>query len=312
MRFLYGLHHHNIDITEKVLSEYTSEELVRIPSNDVQRAHMFTDPMVNVKKIIIAIDDNGNEKCFKAEEDLVVNLTDHFEEKQSVKESIHKIRDSIQKSDNPKQTLTSLQNALTIEGGDFTEEYPEQLMSASFISKHSKVLEIGSNIGRNSLIIASLLNDDTNFVTLECDPKSYDLLVNNRNLNEFKFHCENSALSKKKLIQRGWTTIPSNYVLEGFKPVNTINYVQLKEKYNIEFDTLVIDCEGAFYHILKDMPEILDTVKLVLIENDFTDESQKDYVDEVFRKEGFSRVQNFGTVPAFPQYSGRFYEVWAK
>ena len=39
----------------------------------------------------------------------------------------------------------------------------------------------------------------------------------------------------------------SDELLPGYKPVNTITLEELNNKYNIEFDTLVLDCEGAFY-----------------------------------------------------------------
>jgi hypothetical protein len=98
-------------------------------------------------------------------------------------------------------------------------------------------------------MIASVLNDSSNLVTLECDLISYDQLKSNRNLNNFNFHIQNSALSARKLIQNGWTTIPSDELLPGYSQVNTITLSELKNKYQIEFDTLVLDCEGAFYFI---------------------------------------------------------------
>ena len=65
-------------------------------------------------------------------------------------------------------------------------------------------------------------------------------------------------------LQKDWNTIPSDTVLPGYKEVNTITYTDLVKKYNINFDTLVIDCEGAFYYILQDMPETLNNIKLLL------------------------------------------------
>ena len=67
---------------------------------------------------------------------------------------------------------------------------------------HEKVLEIGGNIGRNTLVIASILNS-SNLVTLECNLESCNQLNENKNLNKFSFFIENSALSAKKLIQIG-------------------------------------------------------------------------------------------------------------
>ena len=152
-------------------------------------------------------------------------------------------------------------------------------MAVKYLNGNEKVLEIGGNIGRNSLIIASILEDETNFVTLECDENIANQLTENRNLNNLKFHIESSALSNRKLIQRGWDTIPSDVLQNGFKWVNTITLDDLKTKYNIEFNTLVLDCEGAFYYILIDMPEILNNIKLIIMENDYENEDHYNYIN---------------------------------
>jgi hypothetical protein len=88
------------------------------------------------------------------------------------------------------------------------------------------------------------------------------------------FFVENSALSKRPLIQKDWDTIVSDVVLEGYKKVNTITLEELHYKYKIEFDTLILDCEGAFYYILLDMPEILNNIKLIIVENDYTGDTK--------------------------------------
>jgi predicted O-methyltransferase YrrM len=54
------------------------------------------------------------------------------------------------------------------------------------LSGSEKVLEIGSNIGRNSLIIASII-DNNNFLTLESDTTIFNQLNENKNINIFIF-----------------------------------------------------------------------------------------------------------------------------
>ena len=70
-------------------------------------------------------------------------------------------------------------------------------MVINYLKSDDKVLEIGSNIGRNTLVISSILNDSMNLVTLESDYNICEQLIENKNINNFKFHIENSALSKK-------------------------------------------------------------------------------------------------------------------
>ena len=55
-------------------------------------------------------------------------------------------------------------------------------------------------------------------------------------------------------------------------------------KYQINFDTLILDCEGAFYNILLSMPEILNNIKLIIMENDYLDIGKKEYVDNVLKQ----------------------------
>ena len=208
------------------------------------------------------------------------------------------------------EKIEDLHSKLIIKYGTFNDELPEQKMVVRYLTGNEKVLEIGGNIGRNSLIIASILKDDTNFVTLECDKNIATQLKENRDLNNFKFHIENSALSKRNLIQKGWDTIPSDTLQEGYAWVNTITLNELKSKYRIEFDTLVLDCEGAFYYILIDMPEVLNDIKLIIMENDYYDISKKNYVDEVLIKNNFhvDYQESGGWGPCF----NNFFEVWKK
>ena len=62
-------------------------------------------------------------------------------------------------------------------------------MVVQYFTGKEKVLEIGSNIGRNSLVIASILREYTNndFVTLESDTNIAGQLRENRDKNNFQF-----------------------------------------------------------------------------------------------------------------------------
>ena len=179
-----------------------------------------------------------------------------------------------------------------------------------YLSGNEKVLEIGGNIGRNSLTIASIIKNQQNLVTLESDDYIASQLTENRDLNNFTFNIENSALSKRKLIQKGWNTVVSDELIEGYKLVKTITWEQLQSKYNIEFDTLVLDCEGAFYYILMDMPEILENIQLIIMENDYWDISKKMYIDNVLKTNDFYR--SYSEKGGWGPCTDNFFEVWEK
>ena len=215
---------------------------------------------------------------------------------------------------NPIQKLNELHNKLKLNYGDFSEEYPEQEMSVSYIKPDNIVLELGGNIGRNSCIIASLLNNSNNLVVFESDPDNAVKLKENCDLNNLNFIIEDCAISKTELLQKDWLTKSKDLIndneLVNWKPIKTMSWLQIKNKYKITFDTLVADCEGALYYILKDEPDFLETFKTIIIENDFNDIEHKRFVDGEFKRFGFGNVytKSGGFGPCY----NCFFEVWAK
>ena len=147
-------------------------------------------------------------------------------------------------------------------------------------------------------------------MTLECDPNIAAQLTHNRDLNNMKFHIESSALSNRKLIQKGWDTIASDTLLPGYKPVNIISWNNLNNKYNIKFDTLVLDCEGAFYYILMDMPEMLNNISLIIMENDYWDISHKNYIDNILTQHNF--YVDYSEGGGWGPCVNNFFEVWKR
>jgi FkbM family methyltransferase len=217
--------------------------------------------------------------------------------------------------------LTDLHSKLKLNYGNFREEYPEQEMSVMFIKPDDIVLEIGGNIGRNSCIIASLLNDSKNLVVFESFYIIAEQLKENRDLNNFNFHIEDCAISKYELYQNGWDTKPMNEMnneeLETWSTIKTATWSNIKNKYdNMIFNTLVADCEGALYYILRDEPTFLENFKKIIIENDFLNNfNHKLFVDEEFKKFNFKRVyvkSLSNNLPIFDKVRECFYEVWEK
>ena len=211
--------------------------------------------------------------------------------------------------------LQKIHSELRLVHGSFEDEYPEQLMTARYLPSDAKVLELGGNMGRNSCVIASILQDSKNLVVLESDKSSAECLRRNRDCNGFQFHVEASALSKIPLVQSGWDTMPSAVDVPGCFRVDTITFDEVQKKYGIVFDTMVVDCEGALYYILRDDPEILKNINLLIIENDYLNRSHFDYVLDVFKKNGFHLVYNEHLTinnRALDSVRTEFYQVWKK
>ena len=299
MKIYYGIEYNNIDVTEICLSKLLSNNIITIPSNDFNRAYYFGDPIYGTLKQIFILINNETEKIKYSDTcKIYINII------------TNEITVEYQIEDEINNKINSLHSKLNLKYGSFNEELNEQKMAIRYLKGNEKVLEIGGNIGRNSLIIASILQNSKNLVSLESDTNISNQLIENRNSNNLYFHVENSALSIKKMIQKDWCTIQSDILLDGYNWVNTITLEELKNKYNINFDTLVLDCEGAFYYILLDNPEILDNINLIIMENDYFDLSNKQYVDNILIQNNFIRdyVESGGWGPCYDN----FFEVWKK
>jgi len=297
MKILYGLIDNNIDITYICSTRLIKNNIITIPRGDNTRADYFSDPIPYVvKKIFVVIGENTTEY-----DDTVVVKIDIVNETATAVDNTY-----------VDSRLQQIQSQLQINYGDFAVEVPEQKMAVRYLTGYESVLELGGNIGRNSLVIASILKavNNNNLVTLESDPDIASQLRENRDINNLNFNVENSALSKRKLIQRNWDTIQSDVLLDGYIEVNSITFDELTAKYNIIFDTLVLDCEGAFYYILQDMPEVLNNIKLIIMENDYHDIEHKKHIDSVLLYNNFyvDYVEPGGWGPCHDN----FFEVWKR
>lgn len=296
MEIYYGIRNRCINVTNICFEKLKTGNVIMIPHNDHTRSKFFTDPLNGINKFIIINDVEYSDNL-----ELRINVLTGEITQQNINDIYSEVNNKLQ----------NIHSRLFINYGNLTDEMPEQKMAVRYLTGSEKVLEIGGNIGRNSLLIASILNDPSNnLVTLESDPMIAAQLDENKMINNLNFNVEPSALSNRKLIQQGWNTIPSDELLPECNWVNTITLDELKSKYNIEFDTLVIDCEGAFYYILMDMPELLNNINLIIMENDYHDISEKMYVDQVLKNNNFYRdyFESGGWGPCYDI----FFEVWKK
>lgn len=314
IQFYYGVEGNEEDITEKVFSYCFYDHEIYIPGNDNYRAYIFGDPIYKTVKRIRVIFPKKT-RIYTKDEDIEIQIpkTIKLNVEKKMKEKIE-----VDRREEVEGELKKIHQQLVFVDGSLQDEYPEQCMTTQFLKSDSNVLEIGSNIGRNTVIIASLLEKSNQLVTLESDPQSVKSLKKNRFINRLHFHIEDSALSYQKLIQKNWVTIPSEEVLPGYFPVKTITFEELEEKYKINFDTIVADCEGALYYILMSNPDILKNIKMVILENDFAKDEEREYVNQLFDNYGLKKIysQPLTNQPEYimkkfaPSCLPSFYEVW--
>jgi len=313
MKIIYGNETKNIDVTAICYDKLMTDNIIRIPNSERDRAELFTDPLYGeVKQIYIVNSFLG--QLTKHDHTKVVyidTIQNKLYENDDIPDDIRYIYGDVD------QKLDMIHNQITLKYGDMKDEFPEQKIAVRFLTGDERVLELGSNVGRNSMIIAHILKRKNNkkFVTVESDPNAANMLRENMKANGFDFQIVNAALSKRRLIQKGWDTFESDKDVDGYNRVETVTLKDINIKYRINFDTLVIDCEGAFYYILKDMPEVLNNVKLIMMENDYHNPEHKNYVDNVLTEHKF-KVEYSEPLTTheglFPHCRNHFYQVWKR
>ena len=305
----YGIATNYRDVTKITRSRLVRHGHIIIPKGDKIRAKIFGDHLPGTQKHIrVIIDDVATE--YKEGQVVKIPLNEVIlYGKQRAFWRAKNLRDL-----EPVKQLQWLHQHLVMIGGSLSREYPEQLIILSYLNENATVLELGSNIGRSTCVIASVLSDSSRLVTLECCPKTARILSRNRAANGFKFHIEVAALSKVKLAQKRWNTVEyTGKVPTGYQAVNTINFTQLQKKYSLRFDTLVADCEGALYQILRDEPTFLNDIKMIIVENDYRTLEQKRFVDKKLAAAGFKVIY---TAPAAARVkmccAKEFYQVFRR
>ena len=214
------------------------------------------------------------------------------------------------------EKILEIHKNLIFNHGLLSDEFQEQIMAINYIKETDTVLELGGNIGRNSCIISTILNDSSRLVVFETNFNDSIKLKENRDNNNFKFNVENCAISKINLYQQhGWIVKPINEIsdISNCTKVNISCWSDIKNKYSyLNFNVLVCDCEGGLYYILKEEPNFLDTIETIIIENDFTEISHKLFVDEEFNKNNFNMIYNKSLGDAGNKMNDWFYQVWIK
>jgi len=222
---------------------------------------------------------------------------------------------------NENETLTAIHNKLKVTSGcDMRTELPEQIMEVRHLTPNDIVLELGGNIGRNSLIISSILtNPSRQHLVVETIPKDANTLREHAKLNNLNFQVLEGAISKNNLIQNSWKTeiapedgsVPSDY----FK-VKTFLWNDVVSKYNMKFNTIVADCEGCLVDMLREFPEILRNVKKIIIEHDFVSEEDYSQFKKILGQNNFKMIDSLlKTDPYCPGQDWKnqyFISVWKR
>jgi FkbM family methyltransferase len=145
----------------------------------------------------------------------------------------------------------------------------QERIDIKYIPKDACVLEIGARHGTVSVAINRHLENPYLHVAIECDKKIISSLIKNRNSANAKFTIINKPLSKTPLYFKE-DGVGSMTILNGEEKnkLDTMTYQELKDITGLNFNVLVVDCEGCICKIIEEFPEIIDGIKMILIEKD--------------------------------------------
>lgn len=182
-------------------------------------------------------------------------------------------------------------------------EAEEQSLAKKYIESNDVVLELGARYGSVSCIINSKLSCKTNQVSVEPDDRVWDALERNKATNGCEFNIVKGFISSKKL---GLTELNdcggygTTSVEEAESLIPSFSLEQIKEKYNLEFNVLVADCEGFLETFFDENPDCYKKMRLIIFEADYPHKCNYDKVRKLLQEDGFTEIL------------GGFQNVWKK
>lgn len=176
-------------------------------------------------------------------------------------------------------------------------EKNEFKLISEYLNPNSSVLELGGGIGYISNVINKILKNKNNHIVLEGNELLINYLEVNKKLNNSYFQIVNGILSNKEL---NTFFVSETFVSSGLHnksdnskmtSVKGFNLQVIHENFKINFDTLIMDIEGAEYEILLEN-KILKSFKNIFFElhPKILSKSQQDEIYQALLSENFYKI----------------------
>lgn len=172
-----------------------------------------------------------------------------------------------------------------------TSEYPEQCLAYNYIDKDACVLELGARYGSVSCIINLNLNDRTKQVSVEPDSTVWKALEDNIERNGCNINLFKGFVSKKKrdLLPFGYA---ATSVLSETTTIPSASVEDIEQQYNLQFNTLVADCEGFLEEFFDEHPHLYDQLNTVIFEADYPSKCNYQKIRTNLKNHGFREIIN--------------------
>ena len=172
-------------------------------------------------------------------------------------------------------------------------ERAEQDLAREYIKEGDVVFELGARYGSVSCVINSKLNCKTNQVVVEPDERVWEALERNKDVNNCEFHIVKGFVSSKKL---GLTAIDSyneygtTSIEDESSTIPSYTLEEIKEKYNLNFNVLVADCEGFLETFFDENPTFYDGLRLIIFAEDYPEKCNYGKIRNTLFEKGFTKV----------------------
>lgn len=157
------------------------------------------------------------------------------------------------------------------------------------LSPNDVVLDLGASLGVTSCVIASLLNNSENLVSVEANPTLIENIKYNRDLNNFNFKIKNAAAShNNRVVNFNYNGLSlsgsilrkkhleSNEIAWGkynSVEMTTTTPLDLEDEFGKKFTFLSCDIEGEEYDLLHNMFEYFKNFNGMVVEFHESDNS---------------------------------------
>jgi FkbM family methyltransferase len=183
----------------------------------------------------------------------------------------------------------------------------EQDLANQYILENDIVLELGARYGSVSCIINSKLNNKKNQVVVEPDDRVWDALEKNKVNNNCEFNIIKGFISNKKLdlinLDVHLGGYGATFIESNDTKIPSYSLDEIKNKYNLNFNVLVADCEGFLEVFFDENPNFYDNLRLIIFEADYGEKCNYDKIKSKLREKKFNEImggyQNVWINPAF-------------
>lgn len=153
----------------------------------------------------------------------------------------------------------------------------DEASSIDMLDRDSCVLELGACIGVVSTLINKRISNPQNHVALEANPQLIEHLNKVKQDNGCEFKIVNAFLSAYPNNTKDFSIHPNHImggrlgIFSGFEQIKCqgITMQQLQEKFDLTFDTIVMDIENGEYELYYDgffSKENMKNIKSMMIE----------------------------------------------